>query len=290
MTYTMSDQIPQEETAWHRYRVAIYSLVVVPYLIAFFGVVVFTGMRLIVGAPPSIHSAMDSISRGSETERWQSALDMISLLRRHAGEQLDQGFVDQLSFEYNRAAGERKSFLRTYLALAMGLTRDPRFEPLLLEGINDEDEPNRMAAIKALGLVGSAAAEESILQLLKNEEPVIVLESVVALGRIGRASAVPALLPLLDHSEPNIRWDTAISLAKLGDRTGLPIINELLSREYFNQFPQVDINEQEKAVLVAIELALQLRDPIFEDNLIVLSKSDENLTIANAALLALKEF
>jgi hypothetical protein len=286
----MSAQISQETTKWSRTKVIIYSFVVIPYLIAFFGVVLFSAMRLIVGAPPTIHSALDTISRGSETERWQSALDMISLLRAPEADQLDQGFVNQLSFEYNRSAGERKSYLRTYLALAMGLTRDPRLEPELLKGLSDEDEPNRLAAVKALGLVGEAAAEEALLELLDHNEPMFVLESVIALGRIGRPGAAAALLPLLEHPEPNIRWDTAIALAKLGTRAGLPIINQLLSREYLAQFPQVDINERERAISVAIEMAVQLQDPIFEDNLIALSESDENLSITNAALLALKEY
>lgn len=286
----MSNPAEEKPTKWSRTKIIIYSFVVIPYLIAFAGVVLFTAMRLIVGAPPTIHSALDTISRGSETERWQSALDLVSLLSPQAGEQLDQRFVNQLSFEYNRSAGERKSYLRTYLALAMGLTRDPRFEPVLLPGLNDEDEPNRMAAIKALGLVGDAAAEEALLKLLDHSEHVIVLESVIALGRIGRPGTAAALLPLLEHPEPNIRWDTAIALAKLQDLSGLPIINQLLDRNYLSQFPQVDINEQDKAISVAIEVAAQIQDPIFKANLITLTRDDDNLTLANAAMMALKKY
>ena len=268
----------------------IYSFVVIPYLIAFGGVVLFTAMRLIVGAPPSIHSALDTISRGSETERWQSALDLVSLLGPTMEVEIDQSFVDQVLFEYKRSAGERKPYLRTYLALAMGLSQDQRFEQALMEGLDDHDQPSRMAAIKALGLVGQERAQNALLPLLDSDEHLILLEAVIALGRIGIPSATAALLPLLDHPEPNIRWDTAIALAKLQDLSGLPIINQLLDRNYLSQFHQVDINEQDKAISVAIELAAQIRDPIFEANLIALTKDEDNLTLANAAIMALKKY
>ncbi len=99
-----------------RFRVILHSFIVIPYLIAFFGLLIFGGMKLIVGAPPSLHSALETISRGSETERWQSALDMVSLLRSLDGVQLEQDFVDQLSFEYRRSAGERNLICeRTWL-------------------------------------------------------------------------------------------------------------------------------------------------------------------------------
>ncbi len=172
----------------------------------------------------------------------------------------------------------------------MGLSLDSRFEPVLLDGLDDRDQPNRLAAIKALGLVGSTKAEHALLDFLNHDEQVIVLETVIALGCIGQSNTVPALLPLLDHPEPNIRWDTAIALAKLENRTGLSIINQLLTRDYLNRFPQVDINEQDRAISVAIEIAAQLQDPIFENNLRALSQSEENLTIANAALMVLKKY
>ncbi len=277
-------------TRWGRTKVIIHSFIVVPYLLALFGVVVFMTLKLIVGAPPSMESALETISRGSETERWQSALDLVSLLSSLEEVQLDQGFVDQVIFEYKRSAGERKLYLRTYLALAMGLTQDPRFEPVLLEGLGDSDQPSYLAAIKALGLAGGMRADSALLPLLDHDEQLIVLETVIALGRIGIPSATAALLPLLDHPEPNIRWDTAIALAKLQDMSGLPIINQLLDRNYLNQFPQVDINEQDRAISVAIEVAAQIQDPIFEENLIALTKMEDNLTLANAAMMALKKY
>ena len=192
--------------------------------------------------------------------------------------------------EYNRSAGERTPYLRTYLALAMGMTRDQRFEPYLIEGLADTDTPNKMAAIKALGLVGTAAAESALIQLLDHDEPNIILDATISLGRLGRPSAIPALKPQLEHAEPNVRWDTAIALAKLGDRSGVNIINQLLDPNYYTQFPMVDVNEMHVAISIAIGVAVQLGDTIFKPNLILLAEDSANLNLANAAMMALKEF
>lgn len=285
----MSYEAENPTQPWSRTKVIVYSFIVIPYFIALFGVILYAGMRLVLGPAPSAHSALATISRGSETERWQSALDLVSMLQSTSFE-ADQQFVDNLIHQYKRSTTERQSYLRTYLALAMGLAGDPQFEEHLIDGLTDIDDANRLAATKALGLLGSELAEAALINQLNDQSLSIVLESVIGLGQIGHADAITALLPMLDHQEANIRWDTAIALLKLGDFTGLEIVNRLLDPGYFAQFPEVDFDEQNKALAVAVAVAHHHPEPLFEANLTALAQADDNLTLANAAIWALKAY
>ncbi len=279
-----SEQNPKGQSV----RVIVHSFFIIPFLIAVFAVLIFAMLKMVVGTPPNLEQALRTISRGSETERWQAAMDLTAMLQAQRSENIDPRFLDQLSFEFRRSATERQPFLRTYLALAMGLTGEPRFETDLIEGLAASDVPSTLASIKSLGMVGGAVAEALLVDLLSGDELRIVLESIIALGRLGRTSSIPHLLPFLEHPEANLRWDSAISLAKLGDRSGREIIGRLLERRYYVSFPLVDELEQDRAILIAVEIARLWQESFFKENLEYLSRNDPNLRIADAALKALK--
>ena len=279
-----SEQNPKGQSV----RVIVHSFFIIPFLIAVFAVLIFAMLKLVVGTPPNLEQALRTISRGSETERWQAAMDLTAMLQAQRSENIDPRFLDQLSFEFRRSATERQPYLRTYLALAMGLTGEPRFEKDLIEGLAASDVPSTLASIKSLGMVGGAVAESLLVDLSSGIELRIVLESIIALGRLGRASSISHLLPFLEHPEANLRWDSAISLAKLGDRSGREIIGRLLERSYYVNFPLVDELEQDRAILIAVEIARLWQESFFKENLEYLSRNDPNLRIADAALKALK--
>ena len=279
-----SEQNPKGQSV----RVIVHSFFIIPFLIAVFAVLIFAMLKMVVGTPPNLEQALRTISRGSETERWQAAMDLTAMLQAQRSENIDPRFLDQLSFEFRRSATERQPFLRTYLALAMGLTREPRFEKDLIEGLAVSDVPSTLASIRSLGMVGGAVAESLLVDLLSGDELRIVLESIIALGTLGRTSSIPHLRPFLEHPEANLRWDSAISLAKLGDRSGREIIGRLLERRYYVNFPLVDELEQDRAILIAVEIARLWQESFFKENLEYLSRNDPNLRIADAALKALK--
>ena len=279
-----SEQNPKGQSV----RVIVHSFFIIPFLIAVFAVLIFAMLKMVVGTPPNLEQALRTISRGSETERWQAAMDLTAMLQAQRSENIDPRFLDQLSFEFRRSATERQPFLRTYLALAMGLTREPRFEKDLIEGLAVSDVPSTLASIRSLGMVGGAVAESLLVDLLSGDELRIVLESIIALGTLGRTSSIPHLRPFLEHPEANLRWDSAISLAKMGDRSGREIIGRLLERRYYVNFPLVDELEQDRAILIAVEIARLWQESFFKENLEYLSRNDPNLRIADAALKALK--
>ena len=82
--------------------------------------------------------------------------------------------------------------------------------------------------------------------------------------------------------------DTALSLAKLGDKTGITIIADLLTRSYYESFPEVDYEEANQAISVAIQVSSKYKEEIFKNKLIQLASEDENMKIRDSAIKTLK--
>ena len=74
----------------------------------------------------------------------------------------------------------------------------------------------------------------------------------------------------------------------MGDDSGAFIIENLLDRDYLNDFPKVDEIEKNQAIMIAIKVTSQLKDDRFITNLVGLAKSDMNLKIRDAAIKTLK--
>ena len=106
---------------------------------------------------------------------------------------------------------------------------------------------------------------------------------------MGDQSVIPDLIPLLDYEEVNIRWDTALSLAKLGDTSGLDIIADLMDRTYYSSYPEVDQEEANQAIRVAIHVSSDFRNAVFKEKLITLAEGDENMEIRDTAIKTLKK-
>ena len=114
-----------------------------------------------------------------------------------------------------------------------------------------------------------------------NEE---VLASIISLGQIGDKKSISLLKQMLKHEEPNIRWDSAIALAKMNNDSGKFIINDLLNRQYYDSYKNVDQWEEDKAIMTAVQISSQLKDPYFKKNLVTLATYDSNMEIRNTAI------
>ena len=85
-----------------------------------------------------------------------------------------------------------------------------------------------------------------------------------------------------------IRWDAAIALAKMGDKSCIPVLRNLMEREYLETFPELDQNEVNKVMMTAIQASTIIKDAVFEEKLLDLARSDNNLTIRDAAIKTLQ--
>ena len=271
-----------------RIYVLFYSFFLIPFMIAVFGAVFFLLFKFITYETNSAEDLLNQVKVGSASKRWQSAFELAKILNNPDADPLTDSFKDQLISAYERSVHD-DALVRSYLAMAMGSTKDTTFGKILVSGLEDETLETRVAAIQALGFLKYYPATKSIRNLIETTDTQTEkLTATIALGMIGDPSTIPHLKKLLEDEEANIRWDAAIALAKMGDNSGAYIIEGLLDREYLKQFKQIDPLEEKRVIMIAIRTASILFDKRFEDKLSLLSKNDQDLSVRNAAIKALE--
>ena len=271
-----------------RIYVLFYSFFLIPFMIAVFGAVFFLLFKFVTYETNNAEDLLNQVKVGSASKRWQSAFELAKILNNPEAEPLTDSFKDQLTSAYERSIHD-DPLVRSYLAMAMGATKDSIFGDILIDGLKDESLETRIAAIQSLGMIQYSVAVDPINSLIQNTDTHSErLTATIALGMIGDITAVPYLTLLLEDEEANIRWDAAIALAKMGDNSGANIIEGLLDREYLKQFKQIDPIEEKRVLMIAIKTASILFDKRFEDELNSLSKNDQDLSVRNAAIKALE--
>ena len=283
---TQNDTEQKNENS--RIYVLFYSFFLIPFMIAVFGAVFFLLFKFITYETNSAEDLLNQVKIGSASKRWQSAFELAKILNDPEKNPLTDSFKDQLISAYSKSIHD-DPLVRSYLAMAMGATKDTTFGKTLLSGLEDENLETRIAAIQALGLLKYYPATRSIRNIIiKTDTQTEKLTATIALGMIGNPSTIPDLKKLLEDEEANIRWDAAIALAKMGNNSGAYIIEGLLDREYLKQFKQIDPVEEKKVLMIAIKTASILFDKKFEHKLSLLSKNDQDLSVRNAAFKALE--
>ncbi len=278
-------EVPQEKSF---FGIIIHSFFVVPFLIAVFAVLLFVSVRLLTIEKRTIYDYLGDVKTGSLNKRWQSAFELSKILANPSLIPTDQKFVSELNnaFDHSKHDDDR---VRQYLALAMGRTQNHAFTDTLINALKDESENNLSALIYALGMLQDKKAAPALESYLDHADAKIRLASAIALGNIGNTKAVSSLKKTLYDSEPNVRWDSAIALAKLGDSSGKGVLLNLLDRKFFLKFPEVDSEEQTRAVLASIQAAGLLHDANLNRRIEELSQSDQNMNVRKMAIEVLKK-
>jgi len=257
-------------------------------MITIFGVMFFLIVKFLTFETEDPYDLLNNIKYGSASKRWQSAYELSKILSNQELTPLENSFKEMFINAYQKSDHDDYK-VKMYLILAMGKTKDVYYGDALMDGLDDELLDIRLAAIHSLGQL---QYDESISKLsnfiINSNYDEEVLASIISLGQIGDKKSIPLLKQMLNHEEPNIRWDSAIALAKMNDYSGKLIINDLLSREYYGNYSNIDKWEENKAIMTAVQISSQLKDPYFKKNLVTLAKYDSNMEIRNTAIKILK--
>ena len=266
-----------------------YSFFLIPFMIAIFGAIFFLLFRFITYETNDASELLNQVKIGSATKRWQSAYELSKVLNNPETIPEDVSFKNQMISAYDHSIND-DPLVRAYLAIAMGATGDQFYAEDLVNGLEDESRESRLAAIQAVGMVRSELAVVQLIDVIDNSDYQDErLAATMSLGFIGDSRAIPKLNELLEDDEPNIRWDSAIALAKMGEESSVPIIENLMDREYLMTFPELDYKEINKVIMTAIETSSIVLDNRFEPKLVELARSDESLTVRDAAIKTLKK-
>lgn len=289
MAYNSEDEraktAPAEEVLAEKgfFQVIVHSFFVVPFLIAVFCILLFTAIHLLTREQHSAHDFLDDIKTGGLTKRWQGAFELSKILANPDLVPQDERFTQELiaAFEHARHDDDR---IRQYLALAMGRTGNSAFAQPLLTALKNEKEQNLSALIYALGMLKHRPAAPALYAYLDHPRARIRSIAVVALGNIADPGSVNVLRGALQDAEPNVQWGAAVSLARMGDLAGKSILLKMLDRGYLSQFAEVDPQEQNNLMLIAIEAAISLEDATLNERIGQLAKGDANMAVRSAAL------
>ena len=265
-----------------------YSFFLIPFMIAIFGAIFFLLFRFITYETNDASELLNQVKIGSATKRWQSAYELSKVLNDPETIPQELSFKNQMISAYDHSIND-DPLVRAYLAIAMGATGDQFYAEDLVNGLKDDSRESRLAAIQAVGMVRSKLAVMTLIDIIdKSDYQDERLAATMSLGFIGDSKAIPKLNELLEDDEPNIRWDSAIALAKMGEKSSIPVIENLMDRDYLKTFPQLDYKEINKVIMTAIETSSLVVDNRFEPRLMELAKTDENLTVRDAAIKTLK--
>jgi hypothetical protein len=271
--------------------VIVHSFFVVPLLIAVLAVLVIAGVSLLSSEPADAMDYLEDVRTGGQRDRWKAAFDLSTLLfdlARKDDVPRDERFVNQMNLAFAEAEGDDQR-VRQYLSQAMALTGDRRFVPTLLEALAIEDsEISASFYLQALGFLAGPQELPVLLPYLQHDSDRIRTSAVRTIGAIGDPSTAPALEPLLYDEEHNARWFAAIALAALGSDAGAEVLMQLLDREYWAGFPNVDADEQSDIMEVAVNVAVGLGRPELTERVRVLSTGDIDPRVRRAATEALR--
>ena len=287
----MKDKIDKTEDINNSSKVyaLFYSFFLIPLMITIFGFLFFFLFEILTYENQDPQHLLNNIKSGSLTKRWQSAYELSNLMKDVERIPTDDLFISQMISMYEKSIYD-DSRVRTYLALAMGQTGNQNFGIVLMDGLNDENLENRIAAIKSLGMIRFSPSAPQLNKIaishINSQER---LAAVISIGEIRDVSSKSFLISLLEDEEPNIRWDSAISLIKMNDYTGSYILEKLLRRDYYINYSNIDENEINNSMLTILALVSQYPLNVFKDELMFLAEEEKNIKIREFSMKILAE-
>jgi HEAT repeat protein len=181
-------------------------------------------------------------------------------------------------------------WVRRYLALVLGHIGDREAKPLLIKGASYDDSQVRIYSLWALGAIADPAALSTLTGVLTDTDPGIRKTAAYALGAFAHDStaAAEALRPLVDDPVADVRWNAALALARLGDAAGVPVLEQMLDRRLLAQVPDITPQQQEDAMISALQALIGLDATIDPRVLDRLADEDPSLKVRQAAIEARK--
>lgn len=112
-------------------------------------------------------------------------------------------------------------------ARLIGTLNIDTLRPVILEGLNSQDEVVVLAIMEALERVGQASDIGYLLPFLNNEEESLVAQAIITLGRIGDKSVTPHLRAMFSTANYFILENLIKTLVILQDVETLPYLEQI---------------------------------------------------------------
>lgn len=265
------------------FQIIVHSFFIIPFLIAVFCVLLFGGVYLLTREQRSVYDYLEDVKTGGATKRWQGAFELSKILANPDLIPKDERFLSEMINAFEKAKHDDPR-VRQYLAFAMGRTRNKEFVHPLMDGLKEGNNGDRPAIIYALGMIGQHESAPALYAFTESADARLRSIAVAALGNIAAPNSTKILQKSLDDAEPNVQWGAAVSLAQMGDASGKAILGRMLDRAYWSQFSEVDSEEKNGLLLMALDAAAKLNDPDLDSRIHQMAQSDSNMKVRAKAL------
>jgi len=175
-------------------------------------------------------------------------------------------------------------WVRRYLALVLGHTKDREAVPLLLEAVSGDDSQTQIYSLWALGAVADPVALPTLLEALGDADPGIRKTAAFALGGLNDAQAVEALLIAVEDPVADVRWNASLALAQLGSPSAVPVLEQMVDRRLLAQVPEITPAQQEQVMIGALGALASLPGSANRDLVDRLATDDPSLKVRQAAI------
>jgi len=255
----------------------------------------YLGFRALVVDQRSAQEYLRDIRTGGRERQWPAAYELSRLLTDPGVEQNEPGLGAALVQAFEESAdGDPR--VRRYLAMAIGRLESPPDGAVLalLKGARDDDGETAISAVWALGSLGAPAAVPALEELYGSDDAGVRKMVVYALGAVSGERQLSTLRLALDDPAVDVQWNAAVALSRHGDESGVPVLRRMLDRVYVERVMtrtlsgDTDVDTAADVIISGIQAVMALGDTSLREPVQMLSQSDDNLRVRQAALEALK--
>jgi len=266
-------------------RTILMQFVVFPLGIVVVAVGIFLLFGRLASEEHAIPDYLNDIRSGSSHERWQAAYQLSKSLKRGEAKKYPQ--LEQQVASIYVAAKHDDPRIRRYLSMVLGNIGDRRATPLLVEALHEPDVETRIYALLALGELRDPSAVPAMIAAASDDDKDVRKTALYTLGAIGDARAVPVLAAALEDPTADVRFNAAVALSRFNDRRALGVLREMLDRSRLQNVAGMREDQQEDAMIVAINAYAHLAGPDGRADLERLTH-DPSLRVQEAAKETLK--
>ena len=268
----------------------------VPLAVVAVVAMIYGGFRLMVVDQRTPEEYLNDIRIGGRERRWPAAFELSRMLADPEVEGQYPMLGGALVQAFAESEGDDPR-VRRYLALALGRLESAPTEATesLVEALDDPDSETRITVIWALASLGDAAVVPKLAELYRSDDPGVRKMAVYALGSLDGETQLKTLRTALADPVPDVQWNAATALARRGDRKSVTVLRRMLDRRYVEKAVtrtpsnETGLDPVGEVMISGLEAVASLKEITVHEEVLELSRKDENLRVRQAALEALEQ-
>lgn len=269
-------------------RVAL-GFFILPMLMVVGGVGVFLLFGLIAHENKSVEEYLAEVTGGGINEPWQGAFGLANKLVQDESLHGDAAVARSIADTLQHPNAEDPQ-VRTFLLLALGRVAHEDSISTLVKYLDDPDGDVRLKTLWSIGNIGIPAATASTLlvaERLEDDDESVRGYSAYVLGTLDDNRAVEPLRVALNDPTGQVRWNSAVALARLGSDAGMEELKRMIDRDYLAAGGELNPQQQQDAMVAAIQSLTMLRALDVQDELSDLRDNDPDARVRATARAAL---